>query len=68
MAENNLLEQTAAISKKLREMVARKRDVNVQVDGEPKDGQELEEMCDEICLNTGLYQLLPVVLIKFFQF
>jgi len=56
LAENNLLEQTASISKKLREMVARKRDVNVQVDGEPKDGQELEEMCDEICLNTVLNQ------------
>ena len=34
-------------------MVTRKQDLNVQVEGEPKDENELDEMCDEICLNTG---------------
>lgn len=56
LAENNLLEQTSVISKKLREMVSRNtnKDMSAVLEGEPKEESEMDEIFDEMCLKKVL--------------
>ena len=57
LAENNLLEQTSVISKKLREMVSRNtnKDMSAVLEGEPKEESEMDEIFDEMCLKKGTF-------------
>ena len=50
-----MLEQTSAISKKLREMVSRNtnKDMSAVLDGEMKEESEMDEVFDEMCLKLA---------------
>ena len=67
LAENNLLEQTSVISKKLREMVSRNtnKDMSAVLEGEPKEESEMDEIFDEMCLKKGTFDKIQLILTDF---